>query len=243
METSRSFAHWPRALIRALLRLTEYAALRFANRRSKDRLPSGVDNLLKARVLSRSCADVDSILDVGCGNGGRLEEMSLFVGEEVRLCGVDVAKRPPPGLPGARIPDLIAFDGESLPFETNTFDVSCVCYVLHHLAPEHAFRLMREVRRVTRKRILVLEDSMPEWSGAYRVRNWAHLREANILYNEESEDFAPFFGTQGFLTHTEWREQLEEMPGVMRVHVNCLDGIKRYEHHTLFQVELGVALA
>lgn len=234
-----TLARWPRALLRALLRLTEYIALRIANRASRARLPAGVDNLLKARVLSRACVNMNSVLDVGCGNGGRLEEMSLFVDKDVRLSGVDVAKRPPPGLPGARIPNLQAFDGESLPFESNSFDVSCVCYVLHHLAPEHAYRLLREVRRVTRKRILVLEDSMPTWSGAYKLRNWAHLREANMLYNEESEDFAPFFGTQGFLTQGEWQEQLGAMPGVRGVHVDRLEGIKRYEHHTLFQVDLS----
>ena len=233
-------ACWARTGIRAVLRAVEYLALRVANtRRNGKRLSAGVDNLLKARVLASACDDSTSVLDVGCGNGTRLEEMSLFLDEVVRLVGVDVAKREPPGLPGSRPPELEAFDGQSLPFDNGSFDTTCVCYVLHHLAPEHAERLLAECLRVTRKRILILEDSMPEWSTSYRLRNWAHLREANMLYGEESDDFSTFYGTQGFLTQTEWQTQLGSMLSVDHVNIHQLKGIKRYEHHTMFEVVLS----
>lgn len=37
------------------------------------------------------------------------------------------------------------------------------------------------------------------------------LREANMLYAEESKDFSTFYGTHGFLTQSEWQEQLGSM--------------------------------
>ena len=133
---------------------------------------------------------------------------------------------------------MAAFDGQSLPFEDNSFDVVCVCYVLHHLAPEHAERLFAEVIRVARSRVLLLEDSMPEWSRAYRVRNWAHLTESNILYEQESDDFVRFFGSAGFSTIPEWETRLSAADSVRSVHVDRLDDIKRYAHHTLFTVNV-----
>lgn len=162
--------------------------------------------------------------------------MSLFA-PDIEFVGVDIAVRQPPDIPGALTPDLRHFDGTVLPFEDDSFDVVQTCYVLHHLAADHAAELLEEMTRVARRRLVILEDSMPKWPMAYRLRNWAHLVESNLLYADESDDFSDHYSSSNFRTIDEWRSLFSELPEVASVEVDRLDGIKRYEHHTLFVVE------
>ena len=89
-----------------------------------------------------------SILDVGAGDGSlgllfeRFRPGTTVVGIEVALRAATRS--------GAR---MVRFDGLSVPFADGSFDVALVSNVLHHASDPSA--LMREVRRVTRKRIIV----------------------------------------------------------------------------------------
>lgn len=226
-----------RDTVRATLRALEFASLKMANLRRDATSPrAGVDDLLKAKRVAAMCDEAASVLDVGCGNGHRLTEMSLFLQEQVRLVGVDVALRPPPVIAGARVPELLKFTGSELPFGDREVDVVMICYVLHHLAPDHATQLLREATRVAKHKLLLLEDTMPQWGLAYQLRNWAHLTESNLHYEEESADFSRHFGIEGFHTLDEWRALLSALPRADRVTIDPLDGIKRYDHHHLIEV-------
>ena len=59
------------------------------------------------------------------------------------------------------------FDGRSLPFAKGSFDVTVCCYVMHHLTPQHAKELLGEMIRVTRRSIVLLEDSLPQFDWFY----------------------------------------------------------------------------
>jgi ubiquinone/menaquinone biosynthesis C-methylase UbiE len=61
---------------------------------------------------------------------------------DLRLLNVDVPLR--------------VYDGHTLPFTTNQFDVSLLFYVLHHCQDPH--RLLHEAVRVTRQKIIIIEE-------------------------------------------------------------------------------------
>ena len=188
--------------------------------------------------MAQRMEGVASVLDVGCGTGRRLEELSLYLEDRIELRGVDVALRDEPPLPCTRTPELERFDGRHLAFEDDRFDVVMICYVLHHLNPVQAAALLGEALRVARRQVMILEDSLPHWNLGYRIRNWAHLADTNLLYRSEGGDFQPYLGLQGFLTHDEWTRLFESDARVKRVELDGLHGIKRYAHHTLFVLSL-----
>ena len=59
-----------------------------------------------------------------------------------------------------------------------------MCYVAHHLIPEDAAALFAELVRVTRTKVLLVEDSLPSFGLLYRLRNRLHRIEAGLRYRE-----------------------------------------------------------
>jgi ubiquinone/menaquinone biosynthesis C-methylase UbiE len=88
------------------------------------------------------------MLDVGCGVG----ELHPFVrGTFGRLCGADVSAA---SVAQARIrnPEVQyeTYVGETLPYDSATFDLSIAICVLHHVPPSQWVGFLREMRRVVR---------------------------------------------------------------------------------------------
>lgn len=226
----------PVTILRLLLSLCEGLAVRLANigsRRARRDLQHTAADLLKAKEIADYVRDGDRVLDVGCGDGHTLAELSLF--RAIEATGLEIAPR-------TRFPQIRVepFDGERIPREDQTSDVALLGYVLHHLEPGHAISLMQEVMRVTRKRILLLEDSRPEFSFWYRLRNQFHLWEAGLEYRTSSTTYE-LPGDQMFMTHSQWKSWLVRFPRVTKVEIKDLGPISRYGHHTLFAVELAPA--
>jgi hypothetical protein len=133
--------------------------------------------------------------------------------------------------------ELHAFDGRSLPYEATRFDVSFIGYVLHHLSRARALRLVDETIRVTRRKILILGDSMPAFDFVYRLRNRLHRLESDLAYTSRAA-FVPTGDGRMFLTHGDWAATLAAVPGVRAVKVEPLTAISKYAHHTLLELEL-----
>ncbi len=191
---------------------------------------TNLEFLLRASRIARRIRDGDAVLDVGCGAGRLLTELAIF--REIRPFGVDVAldRYVFREIPAAR------FDGRSLPFATGSFDVSVCCYVLHHLSPQHAKALLGEMVRVTRRRIVLLEDSLPRFDWFYRQRNRFHRINAAALYGGESATYRPPRDEAMFLTHDEWRAFGRDVPGVSGVAVESLEDVTRWRHHALIEL-------
>lgn len=188
-------------------------------------------DMLKARRIAQRLRDGDSVLDVGCGTGHMLAELSLF--RAIAPHGVDLALHPD------RFPDIpiSCFDGRTLPFADKTFDATMVCYVLHHLEPDDAAALLAEVARVTRRKIFLIEDSLPAFSWLYRLRNRIHRYEAGLRYEQTGSYQMPGDGTM-FLTHEGWQSWLTAQPTVAQVEVESFADISQHDHHTLFDISL-----
>lgn len=94
-----------------------------------------------------------SVVDIGCGDAGVAEAVSNS-GNKVNLC--DVYEHPrisSTGLPFSLFPQ-----GNSLPFETNSFDVALVLTVFHH--SDDPIALLAECARVLNPngRLIIIES-------------------------------------------------------------------------------------
>jgi len=86
------------------------------------------------------------VLDVGCGDG-RLARLIADKRPDISICGIDVQQREDSAM------RVETFDGKSLPYEEDSFDVVMFVDVLHHA--EQPMTVLREAVRVARKAILV----------------------------------------------------------------------------------------
>ena len=92
----------------------------------------------------------ERILDLGCGSGifgGKIKEKL-----KKEIIGVDIVDKRVREIP------FKIYDGKSLPFLTDYFDVVIIAFVLHHT--EDPILILKEAKRVG-KRIIIFED-LPE---------------------------------------------------------------------------------
>jgi len=118
---------------------------------------------------------VDSILDVGCGEGftlNRLKENGIgkkLEGIEYLQAAIDLGKK--------TYPDIKITKGDiyKLPYKDNAFDLVLCTEVLEHLeSPEKA---LKELVRVSKKYLVISVPNEPFFMFAQMVRgkNWSRL--------------------------------------------------------------------
>jgi len=127
------------------------------------------------------------ILDVGCGEGFVAE--ALVSAENLSIQSVDIfdARKVKPC-------PFKLFDGVHLPFEDNAFDVTLLSFVLHHVPNDAKPALLKECVRVSRRHLVILEDT-PRNSF-----DWFMARRHAETFRRKIHSEASF----GFLTQTEW---------------------------------------
>ncbi len=95
--------------------------------------------------------DIASVLDVGCGEGAVLSDLSRENSDKIKYYGVDVAevgveRAKKRGIGNA---EFKVYDGKAIPFALETFDLCFSTFVFEHLTkPEEVFL---EMSRVTKK--------------------------------------------------------------------------------------------
>ena len=93
-----------------------------------------------------------TVLDVGCGEGYVNDELAARGVREV--WGVDILD-----LRRNRSGPFRLYDGQTLPFPDDSFDLVTLSFVLHHVPDERKIALVREALRVTRAKVFILEDT------------------------------------------------------------------------------------
>jgi ubiquinone/menaquinone biosynthesis C-methylase UbiE len=101
------------------------------------------------RRLRPWIAPGDRVLDVGAGDCRLDPLLQEKMGCDVVPVDVDDYNRT--ALP------LTLFDGRHLPFPDDSFDVVLLIFVLHHAAEPEV--VLREARRICRRRVVVFEDA------------------------------------------------------------------------------------
>ncbi len=90
----------------------------------------------------------DFVLDVGSGTGFVADLLSKNIGCKTNC--IDVLDINKTNLP------LTLFEGTKIPFKSNAFSVVLCCFVLHHAKDQE--KLLKEIRRVSKSKILIFED-------------------------------------------------------------------------------------
>ncbi|MBN2574843.1 MAG: class I SAM-dependent methyltransferase [Deltaproteobacteria bacterium] len=127
------------------------------------------------------------VLDVGCGAG-------YVSGEMARRPGIDVQSVDIVDCREVRTFPFKIFDGVSLPFAAASFDFVLLSFVLHHVPDERKIPLLREVIRVSRAIVGLVEDT-PESSFDYFVGHRHAERFRRRIHSTAG---------YGFLTRGEW---------------------------------------
>jgi SAM-dependent methyltransferase len=127
-----------------------------------------------------------SVLDVGAGAG----DLSGWMRRAYPRAQVTALDRRPEHLKWARQeqPDgstcSVAADARWLPFRDSSYDVTLCCTLLHHFSDEEAARLLRDMMRVARKAVVVIDLMRSRFAhGFLPATRWLFRWHAISLYD------------------------------------------------------------
>jgi SAM-dependent methyltransferase len=147
-------------------------------------------------VLSDWCSRLipfnSKVLDVGCGDG-RLARLIADKRPDISIWGIDVRQ------PSNAVMLVETFDGESIPYGENSFDVVMFIDVLHHA--DQPMILLGEAVRVARQAILI-KDHLVEGTLAYST-----LRFMDWVGNARHGVALPY----NYWTHAQWHHAFDKL--------------------------------
>ena len=144
----------------------------------------------KAMILS-GWRPGERVLDLCTGTG----ELALtFASQGAKVVGTDIArgmlKRAVTKSPGLRSA-WVEMDATDLAFAENSFEISVVSLVFHHMPVAVQLRVLQELRRVTRRRIVIIEPHTPAnprwfalWAGVASL-----IDESEYMHEWVHQDF------------------------------------------------------
>ncbi|MDX1438686.1 MAG: methyltransferase domain-containing protein [Rubricoccaceae bacterium] len=143
-------------------------------------------DLLPERITTN-----DRVLDLGGGDGYVAERIATKTGAHVMMADVvDYNKTTIP---------VSVYDGDSIPFDQDTFDLTLLVFVLHHA--ENAERVIQEAVRVSADRVVVVESvyesSLQRWLLT-NLDKFANAVRSNGAIRSQEEFLS-------FRTDREWR--------------------------------------
>lgn len=127
-----------------------------------------------AEALSSMVPDGSRVLDVGCGDG-QISAQVAARRHNVSIVGIDVLLRPEQSIP------VTLFDGTTIPFEDDSFDVVMFVDVLHHA--EDPTALLAEAARVSQKYLLLKDHVRTGFVGKWTLRlmDWFGNAQHNVV--------------------------------------------------------------
>jgi SAM-dependent methyltransferase len=156
-----------------------------------------------AEMLAAQIPQGAAVLDIGCGDG-TIGSLIAQLRPDISIQGVEFMVRS-----GCKI-ECHPFDGLTLPFANNTFDVCLFVDVLHHT--EDPSVLMREAVRVSRSLVLIKDhlDENPFDNLTLRLMDWVGNRPHGVVltYNYQNrKQWAELFSNLG-LSEVSWSTQV-----------------------------------
>jgi ubiquinone/menaquinone biosynthesis C-methylase UbiE len=125
--------------------------------------------------------DGDTVLDLCTGTG---EVAIMFASKGAHVIGTDIARRmlQRASLKGRKgRTSWIEMDSTQLAFADDAFDISVLSLALHHMPYDIQLHVLRELRRVTRKKVVLIEPNTPV------DPNWVPLWKFVATTIDESE--------------------------------------------------------
>ena len=131
-------------------------------------------------ALNRFVREGDAVLDVGCGIGYGLNLLAVRAGSvtgiDIDAKAVEHCRRHVLGK-NPKVADVTIYDGSTLPYADESFDVVTTIDVIEHVPEYDAF--VAELLRVARRAVLIsTPNRRPEFTNDDGTpRNHWHLRE------------------------------------------------------------------
>lgn len=147
-------------------------------------------------IAVRDIIDVNSLLDIGCGNGLVTYALGLDKGIEISQCDIKDTRHPTV----LQLPFQLA-SIDKLPYGSEEFDYAYVQFVLHHINPESDIgEIFNGLKRVVKKGIIIHEEIATPKTDLARARS----------YDEEmNRQFQPENPLEVFRYYT--REEIENL--------------------------------
>lgn len=176
----------------------------------------------KAMLLSR-WQPGESVLDLCTGTGNLA---ITFASQGANVIGIDIAR----GMlkrASAKSKDMttgwLEMDATELAFADNSFQISMLSLALHHMPVQTQLQVLRELRRVTSRRIVIIEPDIP--AKPELVPLWTFVAsvidESEHMHEWVHQDFADTCRTAGLKVEAIHGSTL----GMHRI-VICNPGIK-----------------
>ncbi len=99
-----------------------------------------------AREIAALCPTGATVLDYGCDDGSTAQ-LILKHNPTLKIVGVDIQAHRAPQIP------IKIFDGKTIPYPDNSFDVVIALDVLHHTTDIASH--LQELKRVTKKQLII----------------------------------------------------------------------------------------
>jgi SAM-dependent methyltransferase len=174
-----------------------------------------------AELLAAKIPAGSSVLDIGCGDGSIARRIADR-NSSLTIQGIEFAPRPNCAI------DCKPFDGRSIPFPNESFDLCMFVDVLHHIPDSSGIeRLLLEARRVSKRFVLIKDHLSENWMDfkTLQLMDWFGNRPHGVVlpYN--------------YLSRSQW-VQLFEAAGLMRMDLQTKIPIYPAPFSALFGREL-----
>ena len=135
-----------------------------------------------------------SILDVGCGKGFMLCDISELI-PGIKVKGIDISEYAIENAMEEMKPHIQVANALDLPFEDNSFDVVISINTIHNLARDECSMALKEVQRVSKEGSFVTLDAYNNLQEKELMKAWnltaktmMHVDEWKLFFKEVSYD-------------------------------------------------------
>ena len=160
------------------------------------------DRNLRRIISILHAYNFDSFLDVGCGYGRYLKGIEDAYAPLIRIAGCDISAtqlcQAEKYLGAHSKVQLSQSDGDPLPYQDNTFNMTMTYGVCIHVPPDSIMQFIREILRVTKHRYLCIESSTGKSRGYYFSHDYpAIFRALGVSIHQLEEQLD---GTKIYIT-------------------------------------------
>ena len=135
-----------------------------------------------------------SILDVGCGKGFMLHDISQLI-PGIKVKGIDISEYAIENAMEEMKPHIQVANALDIPFEDNSFDVVISINTIHNLARDECGMALKEVQRVSKDGCFVTLDAYNNLEEKELMEAWnltaktmMHVDEWKLFFKEVSYD-------------------------------------------------------
>jgi ubiquinone/menaquinone biosynthesis C-methylase UbiE len=180
---------------------------------------SGVDSDYFAEykvkeVLKKESDQSLKILDIGCGDGISAVFFNKYFAKH-SYTGIDISEESIKEAEARKEPNSTfgTYDGLTIPFKDEEFDIVFIACVMHHIMPKHHVQLLTDIKRVLKKsgRLYIFEHNPYNPITLKVVRDCVFDKDAILLtppysrkilkaagFNKVNMFFTIFFPRKGF---------------------------------------------